>query len=83
MLILMTSPSFMIVFSCYFSRYQTYWTSNSCTYDKKWKSAVTRKDYHFLYIFPRNLDISYKCLPPEYRSGTKIFLSPHFLTNRG
>lgn len=86
----MTSPSFMIAFSCYLSRHQTYWTSLSCTYDKrKVQEMSCHKDglqcstvLNFLYISPRNLDISYKCLPPDYRSGTKIFPSPHFFMNR-
>jgi hypothetical protein len=86
----MTTPLFVIAFSCYFSRYQTYWTSLSCTYDKKKVQEMSRYKggiqcstaLNFLYIFPRNLDISYKRMPPEYRSGTKIFPSPHFFMNR-
>jgi len=86
----MTSPSFMNAFSCYFSRYQTYCTSLSCIYDKRkvQKMGCYRDGLqcstvlNFIYIFPRNLDISYKCLPPEYKSGTKIFPSPHYFMNR-
>ena len=86
----MTSPSFMIDFSCYFSRYQMYWTSLSRTYDKrKVQEMSCYKDgsqcstvLNFLYIFSRNLHVSYKCLPPEYKRGTKIFPSAHFFMNR-
>jgi hypothetical protein len=86
----MTSCSFVIAFSRYFSRYQTYWTSLSCTYDKRKVQEISHHKnglqcstvLNFLHIFPRNLDVSYKCVPPEYRSGTEIFPSLHFFTNR-